>query len=420
MFITSIEKTGKRIVASMAFFSIAMLAHAEYSTDTITAPSDSISFESQKHFPKIHLISADFCPGGILHTNDFLVGDNMEGRTMNHSSSVKLKYAFMESPDNPISQIYKGAYQGVGLAYHDFNPQLSYPVSAYIFQGARIVGGKRVSLNYEWNLGLTFGWNPYDKFDNPDNRVIGSKVTAYINADLYANIILNRWLDLNVGLSVSHFSNGNTSYPNMGLNTWAARMGLSYYLNRPNLQSQPTHHVIPPFHRHVSYDLVLFGSWRKRGYTDATTYDSYMLPGTYSVWGFNFNPMYNFCHWMNVGVSLDGVYDRSANIDLDYYYDATTIDNLDVHRPSAIHQMALGLSGRLEFVMPYFTINLGCGHNFLNTTGDFKGFYQTLALKLNVTRKVFLHIGYSLSELKNPRFLMLGVGYRFNNQRKWK
>ena len=145
MFINSIEKTGKRIMASMAFFSIAMLAHAEYSTDTITAPSDSISFESQKHFPKIHLISADFCPGGILHTNDFLVGDNMEGRTMNHSSSVKLKYAFMESPDNPISQIYKGAYQGVGLAYHDFNPQLSYPVSAYIFQGARIVGGKRVS-----------------------------------------------------------------------------------------------------------------------------------------------------------------------------------------------------------------------------------------------------------------------------------
>lgn len=82
--------------------------------------------------------------------------------------------------------------------------------------------------------------------------------------------------------------------------------------------------------------------------------------------------------------------------------------------------MAFGLSARLEFVMPYFTINLGCGRNFINDKGDLKGFYQMLALKMNVTRQVFLHIGYSLSEMKNPRFLMLGVGYRFNNKRKWK
>lgn len=185
----------------MALFAIAQFAHAHQANDTL-AVGDSLPSAPADNYHKIHLISADFCPGGILHTNDFLVGDNPEERTMNHATTYKLKYAFMEDPNSPIAQIYKGAYQGIGLAYHEFNPQLSNPVSVYLFQGARIFGGKRVSLNYEWNLGLTFGWNPYDSNTNPSNHVIGSKVTAYINADFYANIILTRWLDLNIGASV--------------------------------------------------------------------------------------------------------------------------------------------------------------------------------------------------------------------------
>ena len=71
---------------------------------------------------------------------------------------------------------------------------------------------------------------------------------------------LDTRLDLNIGASVSHFSNGNTAYPNMGLNTLAAKVGLSYYFNRPSLQSQPTKHITPPFQRHISYDLLFFGA----------------------------------------------------------------------------------------------------------------------------------------------------------------
>lgn len=424
----SIHTKAKRFLIGVTLLAIALLAHAHEANDSLAIKYDSqpsltkVSLPSspENSFHKIHLVSADFCPGGILHTNGFLVGNNPEERTMNHATTYKLKYAFMEEPTSPVGQIYKGAYQGIGLAYHEFNPQLSNPLSVYLFQGARIFGGKRVSLNYEWNLGLTFGWNPYDPSTNPDNHVIGSKVTAYINADFYANIILARWLDLNIGASVSHFSNGNTAYPNMGLNTLTAKVGFSYYFNRPSPQSQPTSHALPPFQRHISYDLVLFGAWRARGYTDIDTYQTYVLPGTYAVWGFNFNPMYNFCHWMNVGLSLDGVYDRSANYSYDDYDYPNMSPSHELQRPSASSQMALGLSARLEFVMPYFTINLGCGRNFINDRGDHKGSYQMLALKLNVTHKVFLHIGYSLSELKNPRFLMLGVGYRFNGKRKWK
>ena len=104
---------------------------------------------------------------------------------MNHAFTARLKYAFQRPQDNERTAVYKGAYQGVGVAYHDFNPQLGNPLSAFIFQGAQIKSiAPWLSLNYEWNLGLTFGWHPFDPQDNPENKVIGSKVTTYIDVDL--------------------------------------------------------------------------------------------------------------------------------------------------------------------------------------------------------------------------------------------
>jgi hypothetical protein len=53
----------------------------------------------------------------------------------------------------------------------------------------------------------------------------------------------------------------------------------------------------------------------------------------------------------------------------------------------------------------------------LHGGGDMKSFYQILALKIDVTRNSYLHIGYNLREFHEPNYLMLGIGYRFNNKR---
>ena len=82
--------------------------------------------------------------------------------------------------------------------------------------------------------------------------------------------------------------------------------------------------------------------------------------------------------------------------------------------------MAAGLSARVEFVMPYFTIDFGVGKNIIGTGGDFSGTYEILALKVDVLRNSFLHIGYSLYDFQKPNYLMLGVGYRFGSKRKWR
>lgn len=368
----------------------------------------------------IHRIELEALPSIILHTNEYLKGENYEGRTMNHAFAARLRYAFSLPPQNPKSQIYKGAYQGAGIACHEFNKQLGNPISVYIFQGAKIASlSPRLFFNYEWSLGLAFGWNPYDKDINPENRVIGSGTTAYIDADLYLSYALSDAIDINLGASVSHFSNGNTKFPNAGLNVLGARVGLAYYVNRHLEQERRTARDVPEFLRGMSCDIVLFGAWKQAGVYLDSGY-GVAVPGKCAVFGFNINPMYNISHRLNAGLSLDGTYDRSANLSVESYATALdgTVSGIEgVRRPSASRQMALGLSGRAEFVMPYFTINVGMGANFLNHEGTFSGLYEVLALKLNVARRSFLHIGYTLSDFKRPRHLMLGLGCRLGRTR---
>ena len=400
------KKTPYYIYTLLAIVCLALPVKAAEQEHVQSAEADSTA---TGHY--VHQIAVDLMPGLILHTNDFLRGSNPEVRTMNHNTGFRLKYAFSAPEQSEEARIFRDAYQGIGIGYNDFNPQLGNPLSVFLLQGARIASlSNRLSLNYEWNLGLAFGWHPYNEETNPDNKVIGSRVTAYIGLDFYLRWIMSRHVDLNLGVGVAHYSNGNTQYPNLGLNTAFLNLGASCYIGRKANHLLHRHEVAPPVSHDISYDLIVYGAWRQRGgYENGYPF---LLNGKTAVVGFNFNPMYRLNHWLKLGASLDGTYDRTANI----YYDVDYIDpdyNDQYRRPSTAKQMTLGMSARAEFTMPYFAINFGIGKNFLNTEGEFGGMYEVLALKINITRRSLLHIGYSLNDFHTPKHLMLGVGWRF-------
>ncbi len=365
--------------------------------------------------PLLHRLEVEIRPGYILPTNPFLKGENNSGDPIRSSFSQHLKYSFRFYPNTYTDKIYGAAYQGIGLAHYHLGQaeELGSPFMFYLFQGARISQiNPRLSLNYEWNFGLSFGWKPYDFEFNPNNTVIGSKSNAYINTNFYFSWMLSRKLDFNAGVALTHFSNGNTKFPNAGLNTVGMKAGLGYNFNRKNNSLTPSSQLsIPDFPRHISYDLVLFGSWRRTGvdFMDAQV----ASPEAYPVLGFCFAPMYNYGYKLRLGISLDGFYDGSANV---YTQDYIAGTEQQFFKPPLNEQLALGLSGRVEYVMPYFTVGLGLGKNVLCSEGDMQALYQILALKVEITRSSFVHIGYSLQDFHTPNFLMLGLGFRLNNQ----
>ena len=378
--------------------------------------NDSLVDVSPRKF--VHGLRVEGRPEYIFPTSSFLKGENAEGRIIRGAFSTHVKYLFRYCPGSIDERIYGDVYQGVGLGFYNFGEsrQLGNPVAFYLFQGARISSlAPWLSLYYEWNFGLSAGWKPYDSYYNSYNTMIGSKVNAYINANFYLRWRLSPRVSLLSGLTVSHFSNGNTKIPNAGLNTIGGNIGLECnFYRKDDLESLERKNALlaQPFRRHFTYDFVFFGSWHDRLVKTSDGFSP--SPEAYPVFGFNFTPMYNLNYKLRLGVSLDGTFDGGANLytEGDVY---GKVDKSDIVRPPLGDQFALGLSGRAEYVMPFFVVGVGIGANVIGKN-DLNMFYQLLTLKIALSRAVFLHVGYRLQNFNEPNFLMLGIGFRFNGK----
>lgn len=400
----------KAIVCLLLAGQTVLQLHAQDPADTLPPPLHKA----------IHKLSLDIRPSYLTPTNSLFKGENGNRETMNKFLSGHLKYGIQFHPDSRWGRLYPHTTQGIGLSVNTlFNASLiGTPVALYTFQSSRIASlAPNLSLDYEWNFGASFGWKKFDEILNPDNDVVGSRINAYLNLGFFLNWQPAAEWNLSVGVEGSHFSNGNSHYPNSGVNTIGARIGITRnFGDERTLAKARTAAPAPalPFRPHVSWDVIVYGATKIRGWNDE--HSSTLVPGSFGVAGINVTPLYNFHRMLRAGISIDAQYDESANI---RFHQAGTDSNgnLKFFRPSFSEQFNAGLSARCEFVMPVFSISLGIGYHFLHKGEDTKGCYQVLALKTSLTRNLFLHTGYQLQNFHDPNHLMLGLGWRFNDRR---
>ena len=318
------------------------------------------STETSADTTYVHRLEADVVPSGVIQNNNYLRGNNPQGENINTSTTLRLKYTLQQA-GNPSAI---GAYAGLGVGTVLTSSQLGTPVLAYIVQGAPIINFSRhVSLNYELNLGIAAGWKAYESVINETNHVVGSRVMSYIGADVFFRFMLGRHWDLNVGYGYAHSSNANLRMPNEGFNTMGGRVSMAYYFNRRENISRASLFTAEPVSQghHWAWDIVAYGGWKKRSLGN---------PTTYTVAGLTVSPTYRLNSAFALGPSLDGVYDDSVS-------------------PT----MSLGLQARAELTMPIFRASAGVGRYVV---GGLDCFYETLAMKIDLTRHFFLNIGYCL------------------------
>lgn len=359
----------------------------------------------------------------VLPSNPMIRGKNGFGERMRSVFGVDIRYSFNFPINSDYGKLYPFAYQGAGLGFTDFIPsRLSgKPINLYVMQGYKIADfNNRLSLNYEWNFGASFGWN---KINSTSPSVVddvdgfGSSVNAYINLAFLLKYRVSNRISLILGMDISHFSNGNTSYPNPGVNVIWGRIGAIYSLTQSN-NIHVKHHW-ESFSPHWVLDFTLYGAWKKGVFTpdmepSGKNPDYFIVPGHFGVAGLSLNPLYRFNPIFSAGISLDAQYDESANISSRYVTSSSISDPYFYKSSSFFHQCLLGLSVRAELTMPIFSLNIGIGHSLAAPGGpDLKGLYQTFTLKSFITKNLYLNTGYRLVKFKNPGNLMLGAGYRF-------
>ncbi len=376
-----------------------------------------------------HHLGFNVRPSSLLPTHEFFRGKNELGKRLDKSASAHLQYSFAFPESSRFGEVNPTAYQGIGVAFNTFfdRNEIGNPVSVYVFQGASLARlSKSLTLDYEWNFGVSFGWHPYDPDGkiNPDrpntyNLVVGSKVNAYINFGLMLVWSPDSDWSVSAGTDFTHFSNGNTSYPNSGVNTIGLRLGASRRFGQAQTRQATASKVNESedgttgrsrFFSRLTYDATIYGAVRVKGLIWNDT--PYIPEGKFGIIGLNINPLYRVNKFFRAGFSIDIQYDESANIH-NHIAGTDNDGKIRFFRPPIAEQLGAGLSLRAEFVMPVFSVNIGFGRNLIYKGDDLKGFYQSLALKTDLYKGLFLHIGYKLHDFQDPNNLMLGVGWRF-------
>lgn len=374
------------------------------------------------------------------------IGDDLreeipkEEKIYSHSAMpLSLRYSFSFTNPN-IRNYCRGGYQGIAVSVlnigiagkggiHRASEFIGYPIGAYVFQGAPFWHiNRNLTLDYEWNFGATFGWKPYSEKNERFNLTVGSKVNAYLHLGLKLVWLVNDRVGLYAGVGVSHYSNGNTSWPNPGVNAFGLRLGMVWTLNPFKAQEDftvknvagedvgeaninsigniETRRKSEKNRNRPEYDLTLWGASRKRVYRGGE--EPVLLPGHYGCAGVSFAPMWRLGKWWRVGGSADIQWDGSSDKKHDYI-SGTTTEDIRFRHGNFIRQNSLGISVHGELQMPIFAVNIGLGCNILSPSEN-RGLYQNITLKTYIGPRVYINVGYQLRNFYQQSNLMLGLG----------
>lgn len=332
-------------------------------------------------------------------------------RPLNSALSFHARYAFTFDPESRLGRRYPTAYQGVGIATYTLwsHKTTGTPMVAYIMQGARIADlSSTLSLGYEWNFGISWGWHP--------NEAMNSRCNVMINVALPLTWRITPHWELSLTPDYTHFSNGDTAFSNSGANMFGLRLGATYLFNEGATKASAKRFIAASeelrarsFADHMTYDIVLYGAWRADRFAEGNNF--FVINKALPIVGINFQPTYQLNDYFGLGASLDIQVDSSLNL-----YNGIKDEEgntIGYTHPPLGQQMEMGVSLRGEIRAPIFTIGVGFGLNMLNTGYDYSPCYTTFSLKAFLTKRLFLYVGYRFNSTQYTHNLMYGMGVRF-------
>jgi hypothetical protein len=131
------------------------------------------------------------------------------------------------------NQLFKFPEPGISFCFFDLgNPQYLgnlYSICPYI--DFPMTKGLRSKICFRAGGGLSYLTKPFDRVTNYKNIAIGSHVNGFMNFRLTLKQEITSRLRLDMGVGMSHCSNGAFKVPNLGLNMPTVDLGLGYSLN---------------------------------------------------------------------------------------------------------------------------------------------------------------------------------------------
>jgi hypothetical protein len=164
---------------------------------------------------------------------------------------------------------------GISLHYFNLGKAInghSFALLDYYETGFRL--GKKSSLRIRLSTGIGYLTQDFNIYTNPTNRAIGSKINAFMQILAYWQTPIFKQYSLQLGLGMSHFSNGNWSQPNLGINLPAITVGLNETDKKPGYLNVLKKYSVP---QKIQWQFFARMGKREIGIDNPTPIVNYLL-----------------------------------------------------------------------------------------------------------------------------------------------
>lgn len=158
---------------------------------------------------------------------------------------TELSVARMTTGDKAWHSRFKYPEVGFSLTYQRLgNPDAfghAYGVLAFISH--RWIAKQHWELRARLGTGLAYLTRPFDRINNPVNNIIGSHINSYTYIKLQTVFFPKKQTQYVLGIGYHHYSNSNTSIPNIGVNVPTIALGVRHFLDSPTpprIEAPPT------------------------------------------------------------------------------------------------------------------------------------------------------------------------------------
>ncbi|ASZ11543.1 acyloxyacyl hydrolase [Chitinophaga pendula] len=351
-------------------------------------------------------IAVKFHSGSHLYNGEELKQFLQKGYT-----SVEVRMGWQSTGKKVWQRVYNYPSYGIGMYSGNIGDPsiLGNPSGIYGFFDFPFLRRRRHHFNAEMALGFTYDLNGYDPKNNPLNDAISSKVDVYFNVSVGGVFKASELFDLIYGIDMTHFSNGRTHTPNLGLNMYGLNVGVRYHYNairrivKQQIDStyEPLRRpvfvttLIPPVKRVSNVDIYgAFGVVQNESSkSSGSFYGTVSLVLDYAR---------RYSHMGSFTAGLDGFYDASLG----------GIYSMEGKQAHTSDKMLGGVHvGHLLHIQRFDLVTQVGTYWFRRD--NYKGnVFMRIGLRYNTPTKTFVQIGLKTLNGAAADWIEWGIGYR--------
>ena len=349
-------------------------------------------------------VRAGFSPARVLAASPLVSGEK-------EARALTFEIGRQTGGTRDWHRVYNYPSYGVGFYVGRFDQEreLGRPVATYGFFSWPFPVSRRAQVTADLGMGLSWNWTEFERTSNPANTALGSDIAYHVDGGLALRWLATARASVYAGVSVTHWSNGATKQPNLGLAVVGPKLGVRYDVAPQIVPPRAKAGDLPRFE--PSWEFVVGGAGSGKNAALATRSHIDVADRWRDFGAFNLTTALqrHAFRFGKVAAGADLTYDGATGARVDVV-NARPIES----RAAAGDRVALGVYGGYEHVIARVSVLAQFGYTAWRGVEDEEvpRLYQRYGTRVHFSDRFWGTFAVRSIKLRKANFLEVGLGYR--------